>query len=254
MPKPEIYDIRRRSKQGATQPFLCYADDGRQYWVKGSKAGNEALCAEWIAGRMGQIMGLPIPDMAQVVVPEELIAASAMEGIQDLGAGVRFGSSHVEGAQEFDRYYVGQTEEPLRQRLLVFDVWIRNTDRTFSRPYGGHGNPNLLWSTAGNRLCVIDHNNAFLPDDYFQPSEYARHVFTEERHRLTAEFKADAIARMANALGQLDAIMAEIPEAWRNLADGIFEPHRLTVSEIRRIIAPSLMDQLTFWKRVEGVL
>jgi len=37
--------------------------------VKGAKAGNEALCAEWIAGRLGRLMGLPIPDFAQVVVP-----------------------------------------------------------------------------------------------------------------------------------------------------------------------------------------
>jgi len=118
-----------------------------------------------------------------------------MEGIQDLGAGVRFGSSHVECAQEFDGGYVVQTEEPLRQLLLVFDVWIRNTDRTLARDYSANGNPNLLWCTAENRLCVIDHNNAFLPDDMFLPSEYARHVFKDERQRLTAEFKADALVR-----------------------------------------------------------
>ena len=253
MPQPVIYDLRRRSKQGATQPFLCRADDGQQYWVKGAKAGNEALCAEWIAGRLGQIMGLPIPEMAQVIVPEEIIAVSAMEGILDLGAGVRFGSSHVEGAQEFDESYAGLTEEPLRQLLLVFDVWIRNTDRTFSRAYSANGNPNLLWCTAGNRLCVIDHNNAFLPDDMFLPSEYARHVFTDERLRLTPDFKADAMARMTNAIGQLDTVMAEIPDEWRGLEAGISEPHRLTVAEVRRIIEGPLRDQEEFWKQVEGV-
>ena len=254
MPQPAIYDIRRRSKQGATQPFLCRADDGQQYWVKGAKAGNEALCAEWIAGRLGQIMGLPIPEMAQVFVPEEIVAASAMEGIQELGAGVRFGSSHVEGAQEFDECYVSQTEEPLRQLLLVFDVWIRNTDRTFSRAYSANSNPNLLWCTAGNRLCVIDHNNAFLPDDMFEPAEYARHVFMEERQRLTAELKADAMARMTKALEQLDTVMAEIPDDWRGYETGNPEPHRLTVAELRRILEGPLRDQAAFWKRVEGVL
>ena len=252
MLKPEICDIRRRSRQGATQPFLCRADDGRQYWVKGTKAGNEALCAEWIAGRIGQIMGLPIPEMAQGIVPEELIAASAMEKIEELGAGIRFGSSHVEGAQEFDKSHVGLTEEPLRQLLLVFDVWIRNTDRTVSRAYGANGNPNLLWDTAGKQLRVIDHNNAFLLNDLYQPSEYARHVFAEERQRLTPKFKADAIARMNNALGQLDAIMEEIPEAWKTV-DGITDLHRLTLSEVRRIMSAFLMDEETFWKRVEGV-
>jgi hypothetical protein len=254
MPQPVIYEIRRRSRQGATQPFLCCADDGQQYWVKGAKAGNEALCAEWIAGRLGQIMRLPIPEMAQVIVPEEIIAASAMEGILDLGAGVRFGSSHVEGAQEFDGCYVEQTEEPLRQRLLVFDVWIRNTDRTFSRAYSANGNPNLLWCTAGNQLRVIDHNNAFLPDDLFDPTQYARHVFTGERQRLTAEFKADATTCMTNALEQLDTVMAEIPDKWKTIDVELDELHRLTVTEIRRILEQPLREQGSFWNRVEGVL
>ena len=78
------------------------------------------------------------------------------------------------------------------------------------------------------------------------------HGGTQERQRLTPKFKADAIARMDNALGQLDAIMEEIPEAWKTV-DGITDPHRLTASEIRHIMTASLMDEATFWKRVEGV-
>lgn len=253
MPMPVIVDIRRRSEQGATQPFLCRDEDGRQYWVKGAKAGNEALCAEWVAGRLGQLMGLPIPKMAQVIVPEEIVVASAMEGIADLGAGVRFGSSHVTDAQEFDACYVGQTDEAMRQLVLVFDVWIRNTDRTFSRAYRATGNPNLLWCTSRRRLCVIDHNNAFLPDDMFDPVEYGRHVFTEERLRLSQNFKANTAACMADAVSKLHEIMAELPDEWRVIESGVEESHRLTEAEAKRIIKMPLTDQKTFWKRVESV-
>ena len=56
-----IMEIKRRSEQGVTRPFLCRGDDGRWYWVKGNGAGKLALCREWIAGRIAQLMGLPIP-------------------------------------------------------------------------------------------------------------------------------------------------------------------------------------------------
>jgi len=251
MVRPIIEDIRRRSRQGATQPFLCRADDNQLYWVKGTKAGNEALCAEWIAGRLGRLLDLPIPEIAQVIVPVEITTASAMEGILDLGSGVRFGSCHVDDAQEYDASFVGQTEENLRQRVFVFDVWVRNTDRTFPRAYDARGNPNLLWSTSSNRLRVIDHNNAFLPDDMFKPSDYVRHVFADERKRLTAAFKDEMLARLGTAAGELDAIMMEIPVEWRSIDAEVDEPHRLTVAEVRRIIQTPLRDQVSFWKRVE---
>lgn len=253
MPKPVIIDVGRRSTQGATQPFLCRTEEGHRYWVKGAKAGNEALCTEWIAGRLGQLLGIPIPEIAQVVVPEEFAIGGTVEEFQDLGVGERFGSRHVEGAQEYDESYITQTDGDLRQQVLVFDVWIRNTDRTFSRPYNRNGNPNLLWCTAEKRLCVIDHNNAFLTDDSYQPSDYIRHVFADERTRLTAEFKAEMLARMARAVDGLDAIMAELPAEWRVIEAGNDEPHRLTIAEVRRIIDAPLRDEAGFWKRVEGV-
>lgn len=253
MVRPVIEDIRRRSRQGATQPFLCRADDNQLYWVKGTKAGNEALCAEWITGRLGQLLDLPIPEISQVIVQEEITNASAFEGIADLGAGIRFGSCHVEGAQEYDASFVSQTDEPLRQRVLVFDVWVRNTDRTLSRPYGAIGNPNLLWCTSQKRLHVIDHNNALPPDDLFEPTEYARHVFKEERQRLTPAFRTGMLARMTKAAGELDAIMAEIPVEWRSIDAEVEESHRLTLAEVRRIIEAPFRDQTAFWKLVEDV-
>lgn len=253
MLRPVIVDIRRRSAQGATRPFLCRSEDGCQYWVKGAKAGNEALCAEWIAGRLGQAMGLPVPNVAQVVISDELVTDSALDGVADLGPGIRFGSQHVEGAQEYDESFVNQTDVALRRQVFVFDIWIRNTDRTISRPYDRNGNPNLLWGTADVRLCVIDHNNAFLIDDLYQPSNYTRHVFAGERTRLSSEFKDEMITRMAHAVDELDAIMAEIPDVWKVIEPGTSELHRLTADEVRRTLEAPLRDRQRFWKHLEGV-
>ena len=38
-----ITEVIGRSSQGITRPFLCRADDGRLYYVKGNGAGRRAL-------------------------------------------------------------------------------------------------------------------------------------------------------------------------------------------------------------------
>jgi hypothetical protein len=251
MNRPQIVEIRRRSTQGATQPFLCQADDENLYWVKGTKAGNEALCAEWVAGRLGRLLGLPIPDMAQVRVPDELVETSAVEGILDLGSGVRFASCHVADAQEYDVTHVDKTDERSRWCVLLFDAWVRNTDRTFSRPYGSSGNPNLLWRTLDGQLFVIDHNNAFLPDDLFLPGDFARHVFAAERGRMPQDFIDEMTKRMKEAVGQLDAIMGELPTEWQFEGENP-SPGRLTTELLRSILLMPLEEGGRFWGRLEG--
>src|SRR6266853_1328908 len=91
-----ITEVITRSTQGITRPFLCRGDDDLLYYVKGNFAGRKALCAEWIAGRIGQRLGLPIPPFANVSIPDEIILYSAREDIRDLGAGIGFGSQKIE--------------------------------------------------------------------------------------------------------------------------------------------------------------
>lgn len=179
-----IVDIVKRSSQGATRPFLCQADDDNYYWVKGSGAGSLGLCAEWVAGRLGKAFGLPIPDFAQVEVSREFVTQSAFLEIDDLGAGIKFGSRHVEGCQEYDATMLALIPLELRLEVLAFDLWIRNTDRTVTQPFGSSGNPNLLWASTTSQLWVIDHNNAFLPDDLLHAGGFRNHVFFEARNAL----------------------------------------------------------------------
>jgi len=64
-----IVEIVRRSDQGITRPFLCVGSDGRRYYVKGHGAGRRSLIAEWLAGRAGKLLDLPIPDFALAEIP-----------------------------------------------------------------------------------------------------------------------------------------------------------------------------------------
>src|SRR5262245_25457640 len=96
----QVTEIISRSVQGITRPFLCRADDGRLYYVKGNGAGRRALIAEWIGRHLGQRLGLPIPAFRQAIIPADLLQYSTREDISELGAGVGFGSQFVENMDE----------------------------------------------------------------------------------------------------------------------------------------------------------
>lgn len=127
-----VAEILSRSTQGITRPFLCRCDDGRQYFVKGSAAGRRSLISEWIAGRIGHRIGLPIPPCVRAVVLPELVQFSARDDIRELGAGVGFGSQVVENVDELAYLFIEQIEPALQAKVLFFDWWIRNGDRTLT--------------------------------------------------------------------------------------------------------------------------
>jgi hypothetical protein len=99
-----------------------------------------------------------------------------------------------------------------RRRLLAFDWWVENADRSLS-PHGG--NPNLLWRATDNRLLVIDHNLAF--DRTFDEGEFfATHVFRDEAGALFGDLvcRAEVSGMLAAALNSFDAAVASLPPAW----------------------------------------
>lgn len=153
----QVTEIVRRLDQGMTRPFLVRAEDDALYVAKGWDTSRRGLIAEWLCAHLAQRVGLPIPEFCLLDVPEELTRVLGAEG-NALGHGLVFGSRQQVGVQEFAVTQLPRVDVGLRQRLLAFDWWVENADRSLS-PHGG--NPNLLWSASKQRLCVIDHNLAF---------------------------------------------------------------------------------------------
>lgn len=152
-----VVEIVRRMEQGRTLPFLVRTEDDRLYVAKGRSATAAGLAAEWVCAHLGVAAGLPIPPFALLDVPKELVEAFGAEAAE-LGAGIAFGSLLQGAVQELPAGRVARIGVELRRRLLAFDWWVENADRTLSER---GGNPNLLWSEAGGGLWVIDHNLAF---------------------------------------------------------------------------------------------
>ncbi len=231
-----IREVITRSAQGITRPFYCRGDDGHLYYVKGRGAGRKALISEWLAGHIGEGLGLPIPDFKLAVIPEDLVAGSAREDISDLGQGIGFASRVVENADELSYLYIGQIAPAIRAEILLFDWWTANGDRTLTE-HGG--NPNLLWVYRDHKPYVIDHNLAF--DDKALSEFWSQHIFAADRALWTKQFRVAVAPAMQAALESLDEWWQEMPMGWTEIESGI------TLKLVKNLLWRFQTDPAMFW-------
>ena len=232
-----IVEIISRSAQGITRPFVCRGDDGWLYYVKGHGAGRQALIAEWIAGNLGKRLGLPIPDFKQAIISGDLIRLSARDEIADLGAGTGFASQMIHNTDELTYLFIGQIDEALRAKILLFDWWTGNGDRTLTE-HGG--NPNILWVHHDHKPYVIDHNLAF--DSTALPDFWSQHIFVESRAAWTPAFRQSMESLMRAALQELENWWAEMPPGWTDTPTGV------TFGSVKKMLWRFEADSAKFWE------
>lgn len=169
-PIAEVIEIQSQSEQGFQQPFLCKADDGESYYVKGRQTTRASLYNEWISANLAAQLKLPMPPFKLLNVSEEILE-EAPTPWKTLGCGIAFGSQLHPGCSWFDQAQVQHV--PLHQQveIMAFDWWIQNSDRTY-------WNPNLLWEARQGNIVMIDHNLAFEPT--LTPQDFIEsHIFRE---------------------------------------------------------------------------
>lgn len=241
-----IIEIIDRSSQGITSPFICRAEDGAIYYVKGRHAGYRALCCEWVAGELARLWGLPVAPYAIVEVPSALVRGSVHPDALDLGVGPAFGSRQIEAAVElrWSDVVSGSVRLELCAQILLFDWWVDNPDRTA-------GNPNLLWIVHEQQLRVIDHNLAF--SSHMMPNGLVNftneHIFgadliaDEYLARLEPEFGIGPLTQAGIELeqfweqhrGSLSPIWDALPEEWTDAApDFTLESVQIRLDRIQR--------------------
>jgi hypothetical protein len=214
MPIPiDIIAIEGRTEEsnGVSRPFRCIGEDEAEYFVKLKNIGWKHLVKEWIAGRLAQEMGLHAAAIAQVRIPAELVAGDA-ELESELGHGVAFGSRRVAPAERLAIAFVPEDPDGSLSRILLFDWWIRNSDRSLTET---GGNPNLLWEIDPGRVVVFDHDNAF--DGDFDPGHFWQyHALRAHRSAWEPVRRQEMTAWLASGATCLDRLWDELPEDWLN--------------------------------------
>ncbi|MEC4728886.1 hypothetical protein HWQ46_25560 [Shewanella sp. D64] len=207
-----ITKIIRQMKQGQTGPFLCEADDGHKYIVKGARATGKGLVKEWLVGHLCRGFGLPIPDFKLAYVDNVLVEFD----YDDLGAGVCFASQYIDNIQDITVAQRKRIDKQLLRDLFVFDYWIRNDDRNLTAL---GGNPNLFIHPQTNRVYVLDHNLSFEPDfdlDTFNQCHIGAEAWNEKIDFLDNQFYEE---RFKASLATLKEAIEQLPDEWLEVFD-----------------------------------
>jgi hypothetical protein len=185
-------------REGGSLPAVVETAGGGLFVVKfrGAGQGAKALIAELITGRLAQLVGLPVPELAIVELAAAFGRSEPDPEIQDIlrgSHGVNVGLRYLDGAFNFDLAAAGDLiSTGLATRLVWLDALVTNPDRS-------HRNPNMLvWE---RRPWLIDHGGTL----------YAQHNWPAvDEARTRTPFPGIRDHVLLDRAGDLDAIDGEL--------------------------------------------
>jgi hypothetical protein len=208
-------------REGGSLPAVVEADDDGMYVLKfrGAGQGAKALIAELVSGEIARALQLSVPEIVFAELDPDLARTEPDPEIYALirdSAGLNLALDYLPSSVMFDPI-VEKTSADLASRIVWFDAYVTNVDRTVR-------NTNMLmWH---RRLWLIDHGATL----YFHHSG----DWMADRARARAPFaliKEHVLLRRAGELTRVDAdmaplltpeildgILALIPDSW--LEDG----------------------------------
>lgn len=229
-------------REGGSLPALAEADDGFNYVLKFRGAGQreKALIAELIGGELARRLGFKVPEIVFAQLDAAFGNSEGDEEIQDLlkgSQGLNLALHFLSKAMTFDPG-ASQVDEELASKILWFDAWITNVDRTFR-------NTNLLiWN---RELWLIDHGASFLFHHSWE---------NWERHAVSpfATIKDHVLLPKASKLEQVDSEMKKVitRESIREVLDEVPDEWLLASRDTETAAKARGVYESFLWKRLEN--
>jgi hypothetical protein len=203
-------------REGGSLPAIIEADDLGLYVLKfyGAGQGPLALAAEIVAGEIGRLLGLAVPELVLVQVDEAFGRNEYLEEVRDLlraSVGLNLGMDYLPGSLMFDPAASDKATAEFASLLVWFDAFVTNVDRTAR-------NPNLLcWH---KKLYPIDHGAALYFHHNWQNLEAAaRSRFSPIRDHVLLRWaselpEAQEKGRALLTRAALEGVLAVVPDAW----------------------------------------
>mgnify|MGYP000933828603 CR=1 FL=1 len=203
-------------REGGSLPAIVEADDLGLYVLKfrGAGQGPLALVAELIAGELGRLLGLKVPEIVLVNVDEAFGRNERDEEIRDLlraSAGLNLALDFLPGSVMFDPAAGDSAAPDLASAVVWFDAFVANVDRTVR-------NPNLLfWHRT---LYLIDHGaSLYFHHDWPSRDAMARSRFPIVRDHVLLPWADRIEAAGAQSTGLLTEaafreILDQVPDEW----------------------------------------
>ncbi len=207
-------------REGGSLPAIVEADDDGLYVLKfrGAGQGPRALIAELVAGEIGRLLGLPVPEIVFAKLDGAIGRNEPDFEIKDLieaSVGLNLGLDFLPGSLPFDPAASPRVDPKLASAIVWFDAYISNVDRTAR-------NTNMLW--WHKRLYLIDHGaSLYFHHNWSEPRVQARAAFKPIKDHVLLPYASDlraADAALSPLLTRaaLAGVLDQIPDAW-------FVPH-----------------------------
>lgn len=229
-------------REGGSLPGIVEADDDGTWVLKfrGAGQGLKVLVAEVIVGELGRALGVRVPELKAIDLPEPIAKYEADEEVQDLltaSLGLNLGVDFLPGAFGYDGSAPPTPE--VAAAILWLDAFTANIDRT-------PRNPNLLVWHA-DTWC-IDHGAAL----YFQhswptrapsPERFAAQPYDADSHilRPIAHGMAATHERLAALVtpSTVTAVVDQVLDDWLETTD--FLP---TLGDVRSAYVEHLLARV----------
>ncbi|MEZ4861025.1 MAG: HipA family kinase [Caldilineaceae bacterium] len=203
-------------REGGSLPAIVEADDGELYVMKfvGAGQGAKALIAELIAGEIGRVLGLRVPEIVLIELDAKLARSESHQEIQDLlqaSVGLNLALRYLPSAFAYNPLLEPPVEPTLASTIVWFDAYVTNVDRT-------PRNVNmLLWE---EELWLIDHGAAlYFHHDWGDYLARSRSPFAFIKQHVLLPLasqvrEVDPALRSRLSDERLAQIVAEIPTIW----------------------------------------
>lgn len=232
-------------REGGSLPGVVEGSDDGTWVVKfrGAGQGLKVLVAEVVVGELARRVGLRVPTLKVVELPEAIARYEADEEVQDLltaSLGLNLGMDLLPGAFAYD----GSQPPPVDEaaHILWLDAFTANIDRT---PH----NPNLVrWH---RQTWCIDHGAALYfhhgwPSKGSHPERFAAQRFDAAAHIMWGvEGVGDVLRATHERLSalvtpqMLDEVVALVPEEWMETTEAM-----ATTDAVRRAYVDNLTARL----------
>jgi hypothetical protein len=236
-------------REGGSMPAIVEADDLGLYVVKfrGAGQGILALVAELIAGEIGRVLGLPVPELVFAEVDSVLGRNDPDAEIRHLlkaSVGLNLALDYLPGSVMFDRGAGDTAPTETASMAVWFDAFVQNVDRTAR-------NPNLLvWHRS---LHFIDHGAAlYFHHNWETAAAKAESPFAEIRDHVLLPWASAIAAAAVAAHARLNAdvlrgILDLVPDAWLAAGETTAETRR---SDYLRYLTRRLAASANFEEEV----
>jgi hypothetical protein len=216
-------------REGGSLPAIVEADDLGLYVVKfrGAGQGVRALIAELIAGELGRVLGLRVPEIVYVEIDPALGRNEPDYEIRQLlkaSPGLNLALDYLPGSVMFDRAARDTATAEEASLLVWLDAFTMNVDRTAR-------NANLLvWH---GKMYPIDHGAAlYFHHDWDSRATKVASAFEQIREHILLPWaskldEAGQIARERLTPEVMRAIVEAVPSEWlETFPGGSAEEHR----------------------------